>query len=254
MKTFVLTAVLLTSCLGFAESMTFSKATSAELQARAGQEAATPGIPKTNASDARMDGVLTLKDPGLDRRESPWRWSTEFRLQSFAPQGRAQMNNGQNFDLGSVGSTPYPIIEFGLDRQFAATPAATWFAGVHAEGGYATQRTQVVFPSGATSPDSHLNTTLLGLVGTVSARPSSLPKWQLDLGVSDGQFGYTNSSPNSSASLSQSVHFIGARTGVHYWPSEAWALGLQNDRLFVTGKSSADLPNDNLSISTRASW
>lgn len=221
------------------------------------REASFEGVKTSKASDAQLgdSGLLYLKDPGLTSVASKWSWLLGVRLQKFAPQGQANMGNGQSFSLDTTASSYLPLLDLGLQREITSTQDLTWKLGLRAEGGYTSQKTEVVFPTGARPDSTRLATTILGGLLTGSAQLNAHPEWEFEAGVGTGVVSYTQSSSNDSANFAEQGNYRALLAGVLYYPRPNWAITLEGEnRSLASGGNGIKLQSDNISIGTRILW
>lgn len=221
------------------------------------RETSIEGVKTSKASDAQLtdSGLLYLKDPGLTAIASKWSWLLGIRAQKFAPQGQPTMGNGQAFSLDTVGSGYLPIVDFGLQRELLSTQDVTWKLGLRAEGGYNSQQTSVVFPTGVRPDSSRLTTSFVGGLITGSAQLKAHPQWEFEGGLGAGVVNYTQSSSNDSANFAVQGSYRTLLVGLVYNLSKNWALSLEEENRSLSSSSSdIKLQADNLSLGTRILW
>lgn len=225
--------------------------TPAELHDTAVSESAASGTRKAAASDVQITGgILKLEDPGLADRSSPWRWSAGVRLQTLTPHGREVMSNGQALNLEDVGSTVLPVVSLGVQRQLVKNEKASWSAGLAGEAGYATQSTNVTYPSGVRPTDTRLSTGTVAVIANVSARFEKLSSFEWQAGWTEGLITSSHSAPDNAVNFSRQGRFRGPRAGVSYWPTALVAIDLTGESL----TSDLDTESGKVSLGARVAW
>lgn len=226
------------------------------LRDQAINEAFTQGVQTHRATDAGVEGsgVLSLKDPGLEPGNPNWKWLIGLRLQSYAPSGTATMANGQEFDLGTVGSTTYPIAELGLLRELGSRGDFSFRAGLRADIGYTSQTTDVYFPTQVKAENTRLSTGLAALNLTLGTRWARLPSLELEAGLGQGLLSTSQSSPDSMVAFSKQTGFRSYSLGALWWLKPEWALEIQQAQRTLTTSENIKLQAGNFSVGTRVMW
>lgn len=228
----------------------------ASLREQALGEAVAVGVPTARATDAGVSGsgLLTLKDPGLAPADLTWKWLIGIRLQNMAPSGSATLANGQTFDLDRVGSTTYPIVELGLLRELGATENFSFRAGVRVEAGYATQATEVVYPSLIRADNTRLATGLASAQLTGGVRWHRLPKLELEAGLGQGIISTSQTATDDTVRFSRQSSFRTLSAGLLWWVKDDWALEAQQAQRSLSSSENIKIQTDNFSVGTRVTW
>ncbi len=210
---------------------------------------------KSIRTDARIEGMLSLKDPHENVQERGWLYFLQFSLQSFQPAGRAETDFHYTFDLSNNSHTAMPALFFGFENNLFKTDRMTLRWGLGARFGYTSQNAKVVFPSGYSESDARLNTLVLSAAPYVMLSLPSLPSWGFKLGGEFGTLSYTQTSSNDLATFSKQASYRAFVLGLNYSLSKAWGLTFDySQRKLTDAQQTIAIQRDNFELGSRLIW
>ncbi len=227
-----------------------------ELISKASQEAESPRVHQTVASDVGLNSnstsLLILKDPTPEFKTRSYDWLLGVKVQSFQPSGQLQGYNTVPYRLENMSAFYLPSLEFGLQFK-APSQHLKWGFLLHA--GYSSQQSLVSFSDKTQDPEARL-TTLLTDVGFHLAFEPTPGSWgfQSDLGVGVVNYSQTGSSAYSKVSRESNFEFFSA--GMHINAPKNWQVLLSyvNRNLLNPQTSEIFLPTDSIELGTRLAW
>lgn len=210
----------------------------------------------SEAQQANVSSFLKLQDPTPELRDRPWLYTFAFKLQNLQPLGTGKVGD-LRFDLESYGSSVMPSLEFGVLMNAIESKKLSWATGLTAHGGYMTQRTDLLTPSGYQYKDTRLTTTLLSAVWSNRFKPGFAPKLSFLLNPEIGFVNYTQTSLESSvANFAQQNNFWGMGLGAEYSFTRKWAVLAQYSYRTADAKNieTSNLQKNNVEIGTQVTW
>jgi|GEM_PF-1664285 hypothetical protein len=225
-----------------------------QLKKMALAETSIEGKEQKSATNARTEGMLSLKDPRPEIITRSWQYLFGLTLQSFQPQGTVQTSLAGEFDLSNNDSTVLPAIEFGAMSPLMATGPALWRVGGKAKLAYSSQKIDVTLPSGYEVDDARLNTSMLSVGPAFSVQHERLNWLALTGTYQFGDLNYTQTSSTELANFSKHGGFESVGLGLQFQLTKGWAVSTEwSDRKLRSDETIA-LQKNNFELGTSVTW
>lgn len=224
------------------------------LKQQAVAEAKFEGLEKATATDAQVQGMLTLKDPRPEIITRSWKYSAALSVQSFQPEGFASKEGSGTFDLGQNGSTAMPGLELGVLSPAFSTKQVLWKVGLRAKGSLASQETSVTLDSGYEINDARLNTTLFSGGPVLNVSWDRLSWLSLNVSPQIGSLSYTQTSSNDFATFSKTGSFNSMTYGLDFLIGSKWSVFTEWTQRSLKDSSEIALQKDNFELGTKVTW
>lgn len=209
----------------------------------------TEGQKLSIPSDARVEGMLSLKDPRDEAVTRHWKYLLHLSIQEFHPRGQAESDYQNSFDMNQSGQTLMPSLAVGFIHPAWNNSLWTLSWGAEAQLGYATQESKTDLVN-----DARINSLL------VDAHPFLLlgrkdVKWmELSLGFEYGNLSYVQTSSNDTMTFSKHGAFTGWTAGLNFNLSRSWALTTEFSQRKMSDNEQIDIQQNNLELGTRVTW
>ena len=258
-KNFSLTAIVsfcALSALAAGPNLAPAKNTmdASQLKKMALAETACETKEQSSATNARTEGMLSLKDPRPEIITRSWKYLFGLSLQSFQPQGTVNTDLAGTFDLGSNDSTILPALELGAMSPLLLTGPAQWRLGGVAKFAYSSQKIDLTLASGYEVDDARLNTSMLSVGPAFSVQHEALNWLALTGTWQFGDLNYTQTSSTELASFSRHASFESVGLGLQFQLTKGWAVSTEwSDRKLRSDETIA-LQKNNFELGTSVTW
>lgn len=225
----------------------------ASLKDKALAEYSDKGAITPTATDAQLEGMLTLKDPYEEIISRSWKYFIGFSAQSFQAEGTAS-KDANSYDLSASESSIMPALEVGLLAPKFKTRQVAWTLGLRAEAGFTSQSVDVVLESGYNIDDARLNSTIFSIGPTLLVQWEKFSWLSLVLTPHMGSINYTQTSANEFATFSKHATFDGMSYGLDFAVSKKWSLFTEWTQRNIKDHQDIALQQDNFELGTKVTW
>jgi len=259
MKNFSLTAIVSLFALSAMAAAPNLSATTTELSPTqlkklALAETQVEGKAQASATNARTEGMLSLKDPRPEIITRSWKYLFGFTLQNFQPEGTVATDLAGTFDLSNNDQTILPAIEFGAMSPLLATGPAQWRLGAKTKFAYTSQEIELTLPSGYQVDDARLNTSMFSVGPAFSVQAERLSWMALTGSWQFGNLNYTQTSSTDLATFSKHASFESIALGLQFQLTKGWAVSTEWSDRQVRSDETIALQRNNFELGTSITW
>lgn len=211
-------------------------------------------IESSHPSDARVDGLLSLKDPGLTEDTSPWRWDVGLHAQSIRPRGEVSLPGGNLHRLDQTGAGLTPSVDLNGRRHVWTRGPWKVDVGGRAGFGYMSRKTEVVFENGFREPNARFSTGFATVGLLLGVRSDDFAGWEIETGYDRGLMSYAQGGNNDIVNFARQVQFEGWNAGLVRWIDPSWGLNIEYSRRARLRASDVDIQTHNMNFGARILW
>ena len=209
---------------------------------------------KNSITDARVEGMLSLKDPRLDVATRKIKYTAQFTAQQFKASGKVRSDLNYNFDLDKSNTTLMPGVALGFKVPTYSSDTIKTNIALSAKASYSNQATDVVFPSGYTEPEVRLSTLLLGVNSSIGLSAQRFSWLEMNLGMEFGDLNYTQTSNNDLATFSKHANYRSWNVGFNFEVSRDWFITTNYAQRKLNANDSLQLQSNNYELGTQILW